>query len=134
VRRRHHAGPASRRQPSRHIRGDGGEPSEAGLRIPLGDAPVPALPCPPGISAVKLTVAEAARLTRMARQYAAGHITSARLAFHLRWSRWRRRHQARARRHHYAAASPPQPPDVGGRKKVTRCNRKPEPTTSQFVT
>jgi SRSO17 transposase len=83
--------------------------------IPLGDAPVPRLagqPCPPGIGAVRLTVAETARLTRLARQYAAGHLTRARLAFHLRWSRWRRRHQARARWHHYstrlAAAAPPE--------------------------
>ncbi len=77
----------------------------ADLGIPLGDAPVPArpgLPCPPGIGAIKLTIAETARLTRLARQHAAGLITSARLAFHLRWSRWRRRHQARARWHHYA--------------------------------
>ena len=80
--------------------------SDADLLIPLGDAAVPALPgqpCPPGIGAVKLTIAETARLVRLARQYAAGLITGARLAFHLRWSRWRRRHQARARRHHYSA-------------------------------
>ena len=73
--------------------------------IPLGDAPVPARPrqaCPPRIGAIKLTIAETARLTRLARQHAAGLITRARLAFHLRWSRWRRRHQARARWHHYA--------------------------------
>ena len=79
--------------------------SSADLGIPLGDAPVPArpgLPCPPGIGAIKLTIAETARLTRLARQHAAGLITSARLAFCLRWSRWRRRHQARARWHHYA--------------------------------
>ena len=79
--------------------------SSACLGIPLGDAPVPRLrgqPCPPGIGANKLTVAETARLTRLARQHAAGLITGARLAFHLRWSRWRRRHQARARWHHYA--------------------------------
>jgi SRSO17 transposase len=79
---------------------DDGDPG-----IPLGDAPVPARPgqpCPPGIGAVRLTVAETARLIRLARQHAAGLITSARLAFHLRWSRWRRRHQARARWHHYA--------------------------------
>jgi SRSO17 transposase len=78
---------------------------DADLGIPLGDAPVPARPgqpCPPGIGAVRLTVAETARLIRLARQHAAGLITSARLAFHLRWSRWRRRHQARARWHHYA--------------------------------
>ncbi len=79
--------------------------SGADLGIPLGDAPVPARPgqpCPPSIGPVKLTIAETARLTRLARQHAAGLITSARLAFHLRWSRWRRRHQARARWHHYA--------------------------------
>jgi len=77
----------------------------ADLGIPLGDAPVPARPgqpCPPRIGAIKLTIAETARLTRLARQYAAGLITRARLAFHLRWSRWRRQHQARARWHHYA--------------------------------
>jgi hypothetical protein len=84
------------------------EPDELGdtdPRIPLGDAPVPALPgqaCPPRIGAVKLTIAETARLVRLAKQYAAGQITTARLAFHLRWSRWRRRHQARARWHHYS--------------------------------
>ena len=79
--------------------------SGADLGIPLGDAPVPARPgqpCPPRIGPVKLTIAETARLTRLARQHAAGLITSTRLAFHLRWSRWRRRHQARARWHHYA--------------------------------
>jgi len=79
--------------------------SGADLGIPLGDAPVPARPgqpCPPRIGPVRLTIAETARLTRLARQHAAGLITGARLAFHLRWSRWRRRHQARARWHHYA--------------------------------
>ncbi len=86
-------------------REDGDQAGGADLGIPLGDAPVPARPgqpCPPGIGAIKLTIAETARLTRLARQHAAGLITSARLAFHLRWSRWRRRHQARARWHHYA--------------------------------
>ena len=75
------------------------------LRIPPGDAPVPSAarqPCPPRIGAVKLTIAETARIERLARQYAAGLITRARLAFHLRWSRWRRCHQARARWHHYS--------------------------------
>ena len=77
----------------------------ADLGISLGDAPVPARPgqpCPPRIGAIKLTIAETARPTRLARQYAAGLITRARLAFHLRWSRWRRQHQAQARWHHYA--------------------------------
>ena len=79
--------------------------SGADLRIPLGDAPVPSRsgqPCPPGIAAIRLTIAETARIERLARQHAAGLITRARLAFCLRWSRWRRRHQARARWHHYS--------------------------------
>ena len=78
----------------------------AELGIPLADAPVPSRPgqpCPSGIAAIKLTIAETARLARLARQHAAGLISDARLAFHLRWSRWRRRHQARARWHHYSA-------------------------------
>jgi SRSO17 transposase len=79
--------------------------SGADPRIPLGDAPVPARggqPCPPRIAAIRLTIAETARIERLARQHAAGLITRARLAFHLRWSAWRRRHQARARWHHYS--------------------------------
>jgi hypothetical protein len=77
----------------------------ADLGIPLGDGPVPARPgqpCPPRIGPVRLTIAETARLIRLARQHAAGLITSARLPSHLRWSRWRCRHQARARWHHNA--------------------------------
>ena len=92
---------------SSHHDGPGGEDdiSGADLRIPLGDAPVPARggqPCPPRIGAIKLTIAETARIERLARQHAAGLITRARLAFHLRWSLWRRRHQARARWHHFS--------------------------------
>ena len=67
---------------------------------PVGDQPGNR-PGPPGIGAVRLTVAETARLIRLARQYAAGRITRARLAFHLRWSRWRRRHRDRVRWHRY---------------------------------
>jgi len=92
----------SSRDDSRHGQDD---ISGADLRIPLGDAPVPARggqPCPPRIAAIKLTIAETARLERLARQHTAGLITRARLAFCLRWSRWRRRHQARARWHHYS--------------------------------
>lgn len=83
--------------------------SGADLRIPLGDAPVPARggqPCPPRIGTIKLTIAETARIERLARQHAAGLIDRARLAFCLRWSRWRRRHQARARWHHYSTRLP----------------------------
>ena len=46
--------------------------------------------------------AETARIERLARDWKAGIISLARLAFQLRWSAWRRRHQARARWHHYS--------------------------------
>jgi DDE superfamily endonuclease len=83
----------------------GGDASDADLLIPLGDAPIPAhggQPCPPGISPVKLSIAETARLAGLARQHTAGLITRARLAFALRWSLRRRLHQATARWHHYS--------------------------------
>jgi hypothetical protein len=100
--------------------------SAAELGIPLGDAPVPSRPgqpCPPGIAAIKLTIAETARLARLARQHAAGLISDARLAFHLRWSRWRRRHQARARWHHYSARlAAAATVTNANRKEVTLCN------------
>ena len=70
---------------------DDGTVSDADLQIPLGDAAVPVCggqPRPPGIAAIKLSIAETARL--------------ARLAFMLRWSRRRRCHQAAARWHHYS--------------------------------
>jgi SRSO17 transposase len=79
--------------------------SDADLHIPLGDAPVPdrgGQPCPPGIAAIKLSIAETARLAHLAAQYTAGLISRARLAFALRWSHRRRRHQAIARWHHYS--------------------------------
>jgi hypothetical protein len=81
------------------------EPHEADLLIPLGDAPLPSRggqPCPPGIGAIRLSVAETARLVRLAEDYTAGRTGRARLAFALRWSLRRRRHQARARWHHYS--------------------------------
>jgi Transposase DDE domain len=84
----------------------GGDVSDADLQIPLGDAPIPAgggQPCPLGISPVKLSIAETARLASLARQLTAGLITRARLAFALRWSVRRRLHQAIARWHHYSA-------------------------------
>lgn len=80
--------------------------SDTDLHIPLADAPVPArggLPCPPDIDPIKLSIAETARLTTLAARYTSGLITRARLAFALRWSRRRRRHQAVARWHHYSA-------------------------------
>ena len=44
-----------------------------------------------------------ARLAGLVRQYTAGLISRARLAFALRWPARRRRHQAIARWHHYSA-------------------------------
>jgi hypothetical protein len=76
------------------------------LAIPRCDAPVPAYggqPCPPGIAAIRRSVAETARLTRLAAHAAARLITRGRLAFALRWSARRRRHQAAARWHHHSA-------------------------------
>lgn len=86
-------------------RGDD-QASDADLRIPLGDAPVPARagqPCPAGIAPIRLSIAETTRLAILATQYTAGLITRTRLAFALAWSLRRRRHQATARWHHYSA-------------------------------
>ena len=94
-----HPGPAGSRDP------DPADDDDADLRFPLGDAPVPVRggqPCPPRIAAIKLSVAETARLTALAAQHAAGLITRARLAFALRWSLRRRKHQATARWHHHS--------------------------------
>ena len=79
---------------------------DADFRIPLGDAPVPAYPGQPrprqpGL--IMLSVAETARLARLAADWAAGLLTPAQLAFRLRWPAPRRRHQAAARWHHHAA-------------------------------
>ena len=85
---------------------DSDDVNDADLQIPLGDAPVPVRggqPCPSRLGPIKLSVAETARLTRLAARAAAGLITRARLAFTLRWSARRRRHQATARWHHHSA-------------------------------
>ena len=80
--------------------------NHADLQIPLGDAPVPVCggqPCPPRLGLIRLSVAETARLTRLAGHAAEGLITRVRLAFALRWSARRRGHQATARWHHHSA-------------------------------
>jgi len=77
----------------------------ADLQIYTGGAPLPARggqPCPPRIPPITLSAAETSRIERLARDWKADLISLARLAFQLRWSTWRRRHQARARWHHYA--------------------------------
>ena len=106
--RRHHP-PARPRQPTprphRHPRTTAtsatltcGSPSAT-----RPSPPAAASPARPGIAPIRLSVAETARLAALARQHAAGLITRARLAFALRWSARRRRHQAIARWHHYSA-------------------------------
>jgi hypothetical protein len=63
--------------------------SDADLIIPLGDAPLPdhgGKPCPPGIAAIKLSIAETTRLAQLATQYTTRLISRAHLAFALRWS------------------------------------------------
>jgi hypothetical protein len=82
------------------------EPSvdPADLRIPLGDSPVPARPDQPrpeDLGHIKLSVGEHRRLHALALAKAAGLLTATAEAFHLHWSRRRRRHQATARWHHY---------------------------------
>jgi SRSO17 transposase len=79
---------------------------DADLQFWTGTAPLPVRggePCPPGIAPIALSAAETTRIDRLARDWKARLIDRARLALHLRWSTWRRRHQARARWHHYAA-------------------------------
>jgi len=77
--------------------------------IPLGDATTPHLAdeeCPPDIGCIRLSVAETLRLIRVVRS----QVTATRKQVLLRWSIWRRRHQAIARWHHrrarLAVASP----------------------------
>jgi SRSO17 transposase len=79
--------------------------STADLQFYRYGAPLPGRsgqPCPPDIPPIELSDTETARIDRLARDWKAGLLTTARLAFHLRWSEWRRRHQARARWHHYS--------------------------------
>lgn len=74
--------------------------------IARGDAPIPTRPDeprPPDLGPIRLTIAETARLTRLAADWAAGLLARTRLAFALHWSTRRRHHQATARWHHHAA-------------------------------
>ena len=92
----------------RSLRDDGASRRDARHQLLLavrghpGDRP----PGDPGM--VKVSVPEARRLARLA----AAPMTRAARETGYAWSRWRRRHQARARWHHYrarlkAAAHPP---------------------------
>ena len=110
---------AARRQPR--------TPSAADdLHFYPGGAPVPVRggqPCPPGIPPIELSATETARIERLARDWKAGLITAPASRSGLRWSRWRRRHQARARWHHYSTRlERPRHLTRGKRKEVTSCN------------
>ena len=72
------------------------------LMIPRGDSLVPVRPDQPRpahIGYIRLTLNETLRLVGIAN---AG-LSRARMVFHLRWSRWRRRHQAIARWYRWRA-------------------------------
>ena len=80
------------------------------LRIHPGSNTVPAiagLPCPANIPPVCLSDTETARIDALTRAYTGGLLSRDRLAFHFRWSHWRRRHQARARWSHYSTRLAP---------------------------
>lgn len=72
------------------------------LMIPLGDSAIPVRPDqprPPEIGYIRLTLPETLRLVGIVN---AG-LSQARVAFHLRWSKWRRRHQGTARWYRWRA-------------------------------
>jgi hypothetical protein len=72
------------------------------VMIPRGDSPVPVRPDQPrpaDIGHIRLTLNETLRLVGIVN---AG-LSRAWMMFHLRWSRWRRRHQAIARWYHWRA-------------------------------
>lgn len=84
--------------------------ADADLRIHPGTDTLPAvagLPCPADIPPVRLSDTETARIDALTRSYTAGLLSRDRLAFHFRWSHWRRRHQARARWSHYSTRLAP---------------------------
>lgn len=90
--------------------GGGTASTSTDLRIHPGADTVPViagLPCPAGIPPVRLSDTETARIDALTRAYTGGLLSRDRLAFHFRWSHWRRRHQARARWSHYSTRLAP---------------------------
>lgn len=72
------------------------------LMIPVGDSLVPRFPgqpMPDEIGFARLSMVEVLRLKSIIQS----DISNARKSFHLRWSKWRRKHQAVARWHHHMA-------------------------------
>jgi hypothetical protein len=89
---------------------DGTVGTSPDLRIHAGADTVPViagLPCPADIPPVRLSDTETARIDSLTRAYTGGLLSRDRLAFHFRWSHWRRRHQARARWSHYSTRLAP---------------------------
>jgi SRSO17 transposase len=77
-------------------RESGGEAGELDLQIPLGDSAVPYSAdqeLPEEIGCIMLSVNEILRLVSIVD----GEMSEARMAFHIAWSKWRRKHQAIAR-------------------------------------
>jgi hypothetical protein len=74
----------------------GNETGELDLQIPLGDSIVPYSAdqiIPEGIGYIKLSLSEILRLIGIVN----AKISEAKMAFHISWSKWRRKHQAIAR-------------------------------------
>ena len=96
--------------PAASAAADGTASTSTDLRIHPGADTVPViagLPCPAGIPPVRLSDTETARIDALTRAYTGGLLSRDRLAFHFRWSHWRRRHQARARWSHYSTRLAP---------------------------
>ncbi|HUY45662.1 MAG TPA: hypothetical protein VMV92_08045 [Streptosporangiaceae bacterium] len=72
------------------------------LQIPLGDSAVPRFSSqqlPQDIGFIQLSINEIFRLRRIVGE----GMSEAQMAFHMRWSKWRRKHQAIARWYHRRA-------------------------------
>lgn len=81
---------------------DEAEPCEEDFLIPLGDSTVPDYPdeeMPDDIGYIRLSVSEIMRL----RSIVLAGLSDAQVAFHVKWSKWRRKHQAVARWYHWMA-------------------------------
>jgi len=105
--------------------------------IPLGDSPTPVhpdQPRPPDIGHIRLSLNETLRLITLAN---AG-LPHAKTMFHLRWSTWRRKHQAIARWHHYrtrlAATITRHHPQQTNHSKTTPRHQHPQTATELKVT
>lgn len=95
-------GEENREESMQEVPRDYPEPSAEDFFIPLGDAPVPyhaGQAIPEGIGFIRLSVNEVIRL----KSIVLAGFSDAEIAFHIRWSKWRRKHQAVARWYHRIA-------------------------------